>query len=173
MRQIIYSVATSLDGYIAGLKGEIDWIVPDSSVDFASVYARFDTVLLGRRTYELTQQPGAPPWPSDWRVFVFSRTLSVAPSSQITVVRDDAEEVVAGLRAESGRDIWLFGGGKLCGSLMAAGLVDRIEVAIMPTILGAGVRLVGHDTPRVRLRLIEADPRPNGIVRAAYEVETS
>ena len=61
MRRVRYRVAASLDGFIAGPNGEIDWIVPDPTVDFASLYANVDTVLLGRRTYELTMQPGAPP----------------------------------------------------------------------------------------------------------------
>ena len=75
MRRVRYRVAASLDGYIAGPNGEIDWIVHDPDLDFASVFAGFDTALLGRRTYELTLQPGAPPWPPDWRIYVFSRTL--------------------------------------------------------------------------------------------------
>ena len=75
MRRVLYRVAASLDGYIAGPRGEVDWIVPDPAVDFATVYEAVDTVLLGRRTYELTRQPGAPPWPQDWQIYVFSRTL--------------------------------------------------------------------------------------------------
>ena len=64
MRRVRYRVAASLDGFIAGPKGEIDWIVPDPTVDFVALYAGVDTVLLGRRTSELTLQPGAPPWPA-------------------------------------------------------------------------------------------------------------
>ena len=75
MRRVLYRVAASLDGFIAGPNGEIDWIVPDPTVDFASLYASVDTILLGRRTYELTLQPGALPWPADWRIYVCSRTL--------------------------------------------------------------------------------------------------
>ena len=61
MRRVLYRVAASLDGYIAGPRGEVDWIVHDPAVDFTKVYDQVDTVLLGRRTYELTRQPGAPP----------------------------------------------------------------------------------------------------------------
>jgi dihydrofolate reductase len=76
MRRVLYRVAASLDGYIAGSRGEVDWIVHDPALDFAKVYETVDTVLLGRRTYELTRQPGAPPWPQGWRIYVFSRTLA-------------------------------------------------------------------------------------------------
>src|SRR5690349_5399318 len=105
MRRVRYRVAASLDGCIAGPDGEIDWIVRDPAIDWASVFAGFDTVLLGRRTYELTRQPGAPAWPAGWRVFVFSRTLTAAEAPSVTIVSADAGSVAAGLRAESGRDI--------------------------------------------------------------------
>jgi dihydrofolate reductase len=75
MRRVLYRAAASLDGYIDGPRGEVDWIVRDPAVDFAKVYDEVDTVLLSRRTYELTRQPGAPPWPQDWQIYVFSRTL--------------------------------------------------------------------------------------------------
>jgi dihydrofolate reductase len=173
MRRVCYRVAMSLDGYIAGPKGEIDWIVPDPTIDFASVYSGFDTVLLGRHTYELTQQPGAPPWPAGWRVYVISTTLPPARSPAVTVVGTQIEKTVAALRAESGQDIWLFGGGRLFASLLAAGLVDRVEVAVMPVILGGGVPLVGPDAPRSRLVLTHSDTRPSGIVNLAYDVQPS
>src|SRR5215207_9340549 len=108
MRRVRYRVAASLDGYIAGPNGEIDWIVQDPATDLAALFAGFDTVLLGRRTYELTLQPGAPAWPAGWRVYVFSRTLAAAAHPAVTVVGSDAGAVVAELRAEPGRDIWLF-----------------------------------------------------------------
>lgn len=160
MRRVRYRVAASLDGYIAGPNGEIDWIVPDPTIDFTSVYAGFDTALLGRHTYELTQQPGAPPWPAEWRIYVVSRTLPAGQRSGVTVVGRDVEITVAALRAESGRDIWLFGGGQLFASLLAAGLVDRIEVAIMPVILGRGIPLVASDAPTSQLLLRSSDVHP-------------
>ncbi len=171
MRRVRYRVAMSLDGYIAGPNGEIDWIVHDPSVDFAAMYAGFDTVLLGRRTYELTQQPGAPPWPPGWRVFVFSRTLEASEHPAVHVVSTDLASTVSRVRAEPGRDIWLFGGGRLCASLLAADLVDQIEVAIMPVVLGGGVPLVATIAPRSGLVLTRSHTSPSGIVNLQYEVQ--
>ena len=173
MRRVRYRVAASLDGYIAGPNGEIDWIVPDPTMDFTSVYAGFDTALLGRHTYELTRQPGAPPWPADWRIYVISRTLPATQLSGVTIVGTNVETTVAALRAESGRDIWLFGGGQLFASLLAAGLVDRIEVSVMPVILGGGIPLLASDARRSRLRLTSSDVHPSGIVSLAYDVQSA
>lgn len=171
MRRVRYRVAASLDGYIAGPNGEIDWIVMDPSVDFGAVYAEFDTVLMGRRTYELTLQPGAPPWPSGWRIYVASRTLPTAQPGGVMVVRDTLDTKVAALRAESGRDIWLFGGGALASSLLEAGLLDQVEVAVMPVLLGGGTPLVSVGARRTRLRLARSSPTPSGILNLQYEVQ--
>jgi dihydrofolate reductase len=171
MRRVLYRVAASLDGFIAGPNGEIDWIVPDPTVDFASLYESVDTVLLGRRTYELTLQPGAPPWPAGWRIYVCSRTLDAAQHPGVTVVSENVDTTVAALRAEPGRDIWLFGGGSLFASLLAADLVDDIEVALMPVLLGGGTPLVSSGAPRTRLTLARSNASPSGIVNLHYEVQ--
>ena len=171
MRRVLYRVATSLDGFIAGPNGEVDWIIPDPTVDFSSVYASVDTVLIGRRTYELTLQPGAPPWPADWRIYVCSRTLDAVQHPGVEVVSDNLDTTVAALRAEPGGDIWLFGGGSLFASLLAADLVDDIELAVMPVLLGDGVPLVSRSAPRSRLTLTRSNASPSGIVNLHYEVQ--
>src|SRR5262245_37166623 len=169
MRQVRYRVAASLDGYIAGPNGEIDWIVPDPTIDFAAIFGGFDTALLGRRTYELTLQPGAPPWPPGWGIYVFSRTLDPADHPGIRIVGTDAGAAVRALRAESGADIWLFGGGELFASLLAEQVVDQVEVAIMPVLLGGGVPLT-KGAPRSRLKLTQSSTTPSGIVNLQYQV---
>ena len=171
MRRVRYRVAVSLDGYIAGPNGDIDWIVQDPTVDFAALYSGFDTVLLGRRTYELTLQPGAPPWPPDWRIYVFSRTLRAVADPAVTLVGSNIGDVVASLRTQPGSDIWLFGGGSLFASLLAADLVDQVEVGVMPVLLGRGIPLVGADAPRSRLTLTRSDTSPSGIVSLHYDVQ--
>jgi dihydrofolate reductase len=171
MRRVLYRVVASIDGYIAGPRGEVDWIIRDPSVDFGAFYDTVDTVLLGRRTYELTQQPGAPPWPAGWHIYVFSRTLPSEQHPAVTVVDRDAEATVAALRADSGREIWLFGGGSLFRSLLEAKQVDIVEIVLIPVLLGGGVPLLATGAPRTQLTLVDSQPYPSGIVRLRYAVQ--
>jgi dihydrofolate reductase len=170
MRQVLYRVAASLDGYIAGPRGEMDWIVHDPAVDFAKVYESVDTVLLGRRTYELTRQPGAPPWPRDWQIYVFSRTLRPEDHPGVTVVRVEAAPRVAALRAAHGRGIWLFGGGSLFRSLLETKQVDVVEVTVIPILLGGGIPLLEVGAPQTRLALEQVERYPSGLLRLRYNV---
>src|SRR4051812_47554294 len=124
MRRIRYQVATSLDGYIAGPNGEADWIIMDPEIDFRAHFAQFDAVLIGRRTFEgMTRgkkKAGATP---GMKTLVFSRTLRQRDYPKVTIVADNFAETLTALRAEPGKDIWLFGGGDLFRSLFNAGLV--------------------------------------------------
>jgi len=143
----------SLDGFIAGPNGEYDWIVMDPDVDFAALMARFDTFLIGRKTFEAMRRMGdaAPPTPGI-RSIVCSRTLRPEDCPQATV-SDDAERIVADLRRKPGKDIALFGGGELFRSLLAAGLVDEVGVSLVPVLLGGGIPLLPSPAGRARLRL--------------------
>ena len=173
MRRVLYRVAASLDGYIAGPRGEVDWIVHDPAVDFAKVYEAVDTVLLGRRTYELTRQPGAPPWPRDWQIYVFSRTLAPEEHPGVTVVRGEAGPRVAALRAAPGREIWLFGGGSLFRSLLRAKQVDLVEVLLVPVLLGGGIPLLERGASLTRLVLEQVERYPSGLLSVRYRVPTA
>jgi dihydrofolate reductase len=152
MRRIRYVVATSLDGYIAGPKGEADWIIMDPDIDFGALYKQFDTILVGRRTFEVIARGGSGATPG-MKTFVFSRTLKQRDYPKVTIVADKAEETVAALRAESGKDAWLFGGGSLFGSLLDAGLVDTVEVAVSPVLLGGGIPLLPPPAKQAKLTL--------------------
>jgi dihydrofolate reductase len=153
MRKVVYGGAMSLDGFIAGPNGEYDWIVMDPEIDFAAQMTRYDTFLIGRKTFEVMRKMAgsAPPTPGI-RNFVFSRTLRPEDCPNATL-SGDAERVVAGLRAEQGRDIALFGGGELFRSLLAADLVDEVSVAVVPVLLGGGVPLLPPPARRATLAL--------------------
>lgn len=155
MRLVRYSVAMSLDGYIAGPDGDHDWIVMDPDLDFAEFASAFDTYLMGRKTFEATrtmQGEGEAPASPGVRDIVFSRTLDAARYPRTEIVRD-AERAVRELKEQPGKDIWLFGGGELFRGLLAAGLVDRVEVAVIPVLLGGGVPLLPGPAMKARLRL--------------------
>ncbi|MDD9980945.1 MAG: dihydrofolate reductase family protein [Gammaproteobacteria bacterium] len=171
MRQVCYSVAMSLDGYIAGPNGEFDWIVMDPEVDFSGHAARFDTHLVGRKSFEAMQRMGgAPPAQSGVREIVFSRTLDPAHHPKIAL-EADAVRVVRELRERPGKDIWLFGGGELFRSLLAAGLVDRVEVGIIPVLLGGGIPLLPSPAERAVLKLISHEVyEKTGTLGLEYEV---
>jgi len=167
MRRIRYSVAVSLDGYIAGPDGEYDWIVQDPEIDFAALFAQFDTFLAGRRTFEI--MTGGPKLSG--KVIVFSRTLRQEDHPDVTIVNGNVEETVEALRKEPGKDIWLFGGGEFFRCLLDAGLVDTVEVAVIPILLGGGIPLLPSPAPRTRLRLTGRRVyEASGIVSLQYDV---
>lgn len=170
MRRIRYQVAMSLDGYIAGPEGEADWIIMDPDIDFAALFEQFDTFLMGRGTFEPMVRAGQGETPGA-KTFVFSRTLRQQDYPGVTVVAEGAEETVAALRAEPGKDIWLFGGGLLFRSLLGAGLVDTVEVAIMPVLLGGGIALLPPPAGQTKLKLTGHKVYKTGIVLLEYSVE--
>ena len=153
MRKVIYGGAMSLDGCIAGPRGEYDWIVMDPDIDFAASMSRFDTFLIGRKTFEVMRKMGdAAPSTPGIRHVVFSRTLRPEDCPQATL-SDDAEGLVAQLRAQPGKDMALFGGGELFRSLLAAGLVDELHFHIVPVLLGGGIPLLPPPADRATLAL--------------------
>jgi dihydrofolate reductase len=169
-RQLRYHVAVSLDGFIAGPNGEYDWIVMDPSIDFGALFKQFDTAVMGRKTYEvMTAQGGHGAMPG-LDVIVFSRTLPRAVYPGVRILNDDPGKIVAGLKAKPGGDIWLFGGGALFRSLLDAGLVDTVEVAVMPVILGVGIPLL---PPGASTKLVLTDQKTlqrSGIVALSYSI---
>ena len=171
MRPIRYNVAASLDGYIADAQGAFDWIPDDPTVDFATLFARVDTYLLGRRTYDTVRATATSPFNPGARVYVFSRTLTPGTEQGVTVVRDDPVALARSLRHEDGAgEIWLFGGGELFATLLAAGQVDQVEITVVPVLLGGGVSLVAHLPERSKLSLIHTQTYPSGMVALHYKV---
>jgi dihydrofolate reductase len=171
MRQVRYGVAMSLDGYIAGPNGEADWIVMDPDVDFGAMFSRFDTLLIGRKTFEaMRAMGGGADMAPDVKSVVISRTMRQADYPDLTIV-NDAEPFVSELKAKPGKDIWLFGGGALFHSLLGAKLVDGVDVGLIPVLLGGGIPLLPAPAPRITLALKNQRVyEKSGIVGLEYDV---
>jgi dihydrofolate reductase len=170
MRQIRYAVAMSLDGFIAGPNGESDWIITDPEINFREIFSRFDTFLVGRRTFEAMDGAGRGSTPG-MRTLVFSRTLRQQDFPDVTIVGDKPAEAIASVRSKPGKDIWLFGGGSLFRSLLDIQLVDTIEVAVIPVLLGEGIPLLPPPGKRIKLRLVGNKVYKTGIISLEYVIE--
>ena len=170
MRRVWYSVAMSLDGFIANRNGEVDWIVVDPDIDFQSLFSKFDTVLMGRKTYEESRRlGGADGGMPGLSAYVISRTLAAEDCPGATLI-DTPRETLAALKQQPGKEIWLMGGGLLFRALLEMGLVDRVEVAILPILLGGGVPMLPHRADSSRLQLVNHTVYPKtGTVLLEYE----
>src|SRR6202042_1214027 len=174
MRNLRYAVAMSLDGYIAGPNGEYDWIGADPDVDFNATWSQFDTLLMGQTNLELAVQArgeGAFTTFTGVTSIVFSRTLKPQEHPYVTVLPELNADWVRDLKAQSGKDIWLFGGSSLFRSFLDSGLVDGVEVAVIPVLLGAGIPLLPPPYSPAKLRLISHHLYRSGRMSLAYEVQ--
>jgi dihydrofolate reductase len=174
MRRLRYSVAASLDGYIADSNGGFDWIPNDPTVDFVGLFERVDTILMGRRTFETVLTQGASPWKPDTRVYVVSRTLVPESAPGAIIVRENPVAIASALRHEPGSgEIWLFGGGQLFATLLGGRQVDAVEVTVVPVLLGGGVPLLQPGVERTELTLTKSHVYPSGMVMLHYSAPTA
>jgi dihydrofolate reductase len=154
MRRLRYQVASSLDEYIAGPNGEFDWIAADPEIDFGALFKQFDTVVMGRRTFEVMLKQGGDGSMPGLDVVVFSQTLRQRDYPAVSVASTNPAETIRSLKAKPGKDIWLYGGGELFRALLEEGVVDTVEPAVIPVLLGGGVPLLPATANRTQLTLV-------------------
>jgi dihydrofolate reductase len=170
MRKLISGFAASLDGYITGPNDEYDWIPINKEIDFAEMAGKYDTYFYGRKTYEAMLKYGESSFPKTHRHYVFSTTLA-SVQKNCELISNDLENHVMRIKKEEGKDIALFGGASLLASMLDLKLVDEIEIAIIPVLLGSGKPMVEVLNEKVWLELISYKRYENGTVNLRYLVK--
>jgi dihydrofolate reductase len=164
--RIVAFIATSLDGYIAGPGGDLDWLFTDADHGYERFYASVDRVIMGRRTYETVLGFG---WPyAGKRSFVFTHR-PIAPRDDVVAVVGEPADVAPRIAEGAAGDLWLVGGGDLIGQFRRARLVDRYVLSVHPVLLGRGTPLFPGELPREQLELTAQQSWPNGLVQLTYE----
>jgi len=174
MRKVIFGGACSLDGFMAGPSGSLDWLhfSKDVQRQIAKSWAAADAVLFGRKSWAASAGTGGGGSMPGVKSYLFSRTLSDAPPG-IELVRGDAGAFVRDLKEQSGKDILVMSGGDLANSLFKAGVIDEVGLNIHPLLLGAGVPAFLDTALRIGLELLECRPIDGGCVLVNYRVTRS
>lgn len=175
MRKVILGLAVSLDGFIEGPNGEYDWCFTDQDYGLNEFFNRIDAIFYGRKSYQVAQQyaennngevlTGMPAKTE----YVFSNTLTEVKEGTILISGDSMAEVRK-IKAQPGKDIWLYGGAALTDAFMKEGLIDELWLSIHPILLGQGRPLFrGHDN-RITLTLLESKTYDSGLVSLWYSI---
>ena len=173
MRRIVFGGANSLDNYLARPDHAVDWLMwgDEAAAVTAEFWKTIDTVLMGRKTFEVAAKGGYANGYPGVENYVFSRMLTDDSAGAVTVVRDNAVEFVRNLKKKKGKDICLMGGGELARTLFEAGLIDEIGFNIHPVLLGAGIPVFHPMTRQIDLELKECRRFSNGCVYVTYRVK--
>ncbi|NNL89934.1 MAG: dihydrofolate reductase [Marinicaulis sp.] len=176
MRKICYHVATTLDGFIARADGSIDGFLPggDHVEDYQSSLAEYDTVIMGRCTYEFGYdyglEPGARAYPH-MQHYIFSRTLNVEAAEGVHIVGENWLEKIDDLRNGEGVDIYLCGGSVFAGWLLDQRRVDRLKLKLNPVVFGAGLKLFSTEkTNFAGFKLTNVKQYESGVMLLDYEL---
>ena len=178
-RKIIVYIATSADGYIARPDGDVEWLNRrPRAVDYGmrAFYATIDTILFGRKTYDWAlnywKKRGKTKGLFDTKLanYVFSRKPPQRAAPGVTFVSEPVKTFAQRLRATSGKQIWMMGGGGLIASFLDAGKIDEFDIHVIPVLIGEGIPLVAPRHRDVPLRLRSSRKYPDGVVRLRYEV---
>lgn len=178
MRKIVYYVASSLDGFISGLNDDISgFVASGTGVDkYFSDLAGFDTVIMGRSTYEIGYkyglQPGKPAYPH-MKHYIFSNNLVLKnPDPKVEVKKLDIK-AVENLQKQEGTDIYLCGGGQFAGWLLDNQKIDILKLKLNPLILGEGIRMFGESTTKHKLQLMDTEDYENSLQIMTYQIQYS
>ena len=174
MRKVTFGGANSLDNYIARPDGAVDWLLwsDEAGEIMKNFWANIDTMVMGRKTYEVAQRMGGGGNHPGVTTYVFSRTMKKPNTKSVTFIGDDAAAFVRRLKEEEdGKDILVMGGGVLAQSLFEADLIDELGFNIQPVLLGSGIPLFYEMSRQIDLELKECRQLSKGCVYVKYNVK--
>ncbi|WP_391574134.1 dihydrofolate reductase family protein [Cohnella sp.] len=180
-RKIILDLAVTLDGFIEGKQGEVDWCIMDSEMEFNHFLNQIDTILYGRKSYDLWGEftPEIEQTDSEkefWELvhskekYVFSRTQKGTDNKAI-FINDSILEKVNELKNKPGKDIWLYGGASLITTFINLGLVDEFRLSVHPVVLGEGKPLFVDIKQRLNLKIVSTRTFSSGVVQLIYHLD--
>jgi dihydrofolate reductase len=169
MPKVVLFIATSLDGYIASSDGTVDWLFHDADYGYTEFMASLDAVVMGRKTWEQAKSFEAVPFAGK-QVYVFSRTLPPSTDERIHHVDGEVGAVVAAMRQNLQRELWLVGGGELIRQFISHRLIDEFRLFVHPIILGEGVPLFLHHSERTNLTFEGSQSFPSGLIELRYRL---
>jgi dihydrofolate reductase len=173
MAEIVYGVATSLDGFVAAADGGVDWLQPFGAAGadhFNEFMKSVGAILMGSRTYEQALTLGGVGESFGKPCFVFSSRKLPASSPDVTITSDSPAQVVAELDRRGIKRAWHFGGTRLFTSFREAGLITEYSLGIVPVVLGGGLPLFESPGRPARLQLIESRAHRTGVLMVRYQV---
>lgn len=179
-RRVILDLAVTLDGFIEGPNGEVDWCIMDPDMDFTVFLNQIDTILYGRKSYDIWGQyiPKKVDSAADkemWSLihskekYVFSRTQKETDNPAI-LINDNIAEEMNKLKKKPGKDIWLYGGSSLITTFINLGLVDEFRLSVHPIILGEAKPLFIDIKERINLQIAETKQFSSGVVQLIYRL---
>jgi dihydrofolate reductase len=174
-RNVIVHIATSADGYIARPNGDLDWLTsrpaPKGFYGMSAFMKSIDTMLLGRKTYDVSLRMGAK-FDSKSRTIVFSRHAPpAAVPLGVEFAKDAIGPFVSRLREHPGKDIWLMGGGELIASFLDEQVIDEFVISVVPVFIGDGIPLIARRHRHVPLDLYSVERFEDGLVQLRYRVQ--
>jgi dihydrofolate reductase len=171
-RKIIVYIATSADGYIARPDGDFSWLnrpQPKGHYGYGAFIKSTDTILWGRKTYDIVVKMGMPGFGRPVKNYVFSRSLkSALPGFEI--VREAVKPFAERLRAQPGKNIWMMGGGEIIAAFLDEGQIDEFSIHVIPVMIGEGIPLVAPRHRLIPLKLLNTKKFPDGVVHLNYRV---
>ena len=180
-RRVILDLAVTLDGFIEGKNGEVDWCIMEPDMEFTKFLNQIDTIFYGRKSYDAwgEYRPTVNVDDSEkemWNLvhskkkYVFSRTKNETNDKAILINENISEEVNK-LKDMPGKDIWLYGGASLITTFINLGLVDEFRLSIHPVILGEGKPMFIDIKQRVNLKLVDTRTFSSGVVQVIFQYD--